>query len=58
MPTRNDRPAPPKPVTIGAPTPAAVTAVDREPLDSGLLAELGWRCVVLSGLAALAWWVT
>jgi hypothetical protein len=46
------------PVTVGAPTPAAVTVVDREPLDSGLLAELGWRCVVLSGLAALAWWVT
>ena len=55
--TRHDRPASPKPVIIGAPTPAAVTVVDREPLE-GSLAELGWRCVVLSGLAALAWWVT
>ena len=43
---------------IGVPTPAAMTVVDREPLDRGLLAELGWRCVVLSGLAALALWVT
>ena len=56
--TRHDRPVPPKPVIIGAPTPAAVTVVDHEPLDSGLHAELGWRCVVLSGLAALALWVT
>jgi hypothetical protein len=55
--TRHDRPAPPKPVIIGAPTPAAVTMIDREPLEGSLLAELGWRCVVLSGLAALAWWV-
>jgi hypothetical protein len=56
--TRHDRPAPPKPVIIGAPTPAALTMIDREPLEGSLLAELGWRCIVLSGLAALAWWVT
>lgn len=56
--TRHDRPAPPKPVIIGAPTPAAVTAVEREPLDGGILGELASRCVVLSGIAVLAWWVT
>lgn len=56
--TRHDRPAPPKPVIIGAPTPAAVTAVEREPLDGGILGELASRCVVLGGIAVLAWWVT
>ncbi|HEX6577161.1 MAG TPA: hypothetical protein VF082_02260 [Jiangellaceae bacterium] len=56
--TRHDRPAPPKPVIIGAPAPAAVTAVEREPLDGGILGELASRCVVLSGVAVLAGWVT
>jgi hypothetical protein len=40
------------------PTPAAVTVVDREPLDGGLLAALCWRGVALSALAVLAWWLT
>ena len=56
--TRHDRPGPPKPVIIGAPAPAAVTPVEREPLDGSLLSEVGSRCVVLSGIAVLAWWVT
>lgn len=56
--TRHDRPARPRPVMIGAPTPAAMTVVDREPLDGGLLAALCWRGVVLSALAVLAWWLT
>ncbi|HMG30575.1 MAG TPA: hypothetical protein VK585_10700 [Jiangellaceae bacterium] len=55
---RHDRPAPPRPLTIGAPTPAAVPVVERAPLEGSLLGEVGWRCVLLSALAVLATWLS
>jgi hypothetical protein len=45
-------------LTIDAPTPAAVPGVERAPLEESLLGEVGWRCVVLSGIAVLAWWLS
>lgn len=56
--TRHDRPGEPAPLTIDAPTPTAVTAVERAPLEGSLVSEVGWRCVVLTVIAALAWWVS
>jgi hypothetical protein len=55
---RHDRPAPPKPLTISAPAPVAVPAVDHAPLQGTLLRSVGWRCAVLTGIALLAWWVS
>ncbi len=55
---RHDRPAPPRPLTIGAPTPAAMPVVERAPLEGSVLGEVGWRCVVLSGLAVLVSWLS
>jgi hypothetical protein len=55
---RHDRPAPPKPLTISAPAPVAVPAVDHAPLQGSLLRSVGWRCAVLTGIALLAWWVS
>jgi hypothetical protein len=55
---RHDRPGPPKPLRIDAPTPDAVPGVVVAPLEGSLLGEVGWRCVLLSGTAAVAWWIS
>jgi hypothetical protein len=56
--TRHDRPGPPKALTIDAPTPVAVPGVERAPLEGSLFGEVGSRCIVLSGIAVLAWWIS
>ena len=55
---RPDRPGAPAPLTVDAPMPAAVPVVERAPLEGSLFGEVGWRCVVLAGIAALAWWLS
>jgi hypothetical protein len=56
--TRRDRTGAPKPLTIDAPSPAAVPGVVGAPLEGSLLGEVGWRCVLLSGIAVVAWWIS
>jgi len=55
---RRDRPSTTVPLTIDAPMPAAVPVVERAPLEGSLFGEVGWRCVALSVVALLVWWLT
>jgi hypothetical protein len=56
--TRHDQPGAPKPLTIDAPTRAALPVVERASLEGSLFGEVGSRCIVLSGIAVLAWWIS
>jgi hypothetical protein len=55
---RNDRPGPPKPLTIAAPTSPAVPVVDRKPLEGSLAGEVGWRLALLGIIAVFAWLIS
>lgn len=55
--TRRDRPGAPRPLTIVAGSPPALPSVELAPLRERLLGEVGWRCIVMTGIGALAWWM-